>query len=744
MLARMTPVRRVLALTAAVSVPVTLLGQLVAPPSRLWNLRGAGAGGFKVVIDVSGRDELALYFESRDPKDLRAICEAAKLTDRRAREGIAARAAASAGAPLDERAMNLQALAQIQAYAGEMAESVETFGRAWTLLAPLDGKSPGATAARAFLEEAAGVASLRRGELDNCVHHPNAARCIFPVAGAGVHENQTGSTRAIEFLSKAYARDRSSLEIRWLLNVAYMTLGRYPGGVPPDVLIPADRFQGDAPQARFDDVALSSGIDIRTRAGGTLIEDLDGDGDLDLVLTSVDPCEPLRYYRNRGDGYFDDATDAAGLTSQTGGLNLTHADYDNDGRLDLFIQRGGWEGAPSRNSLLRQNADGTFTDVTEAAGLLAGPASRTHSAAWADYDNDGWLDVFEGHEDSPSALWHNERNGTFRNVAPAAGVARVAITKGAAWGDYDGDGRPDLYVSNFASRNFLYHNRGDGTFEEVSARLGVERPIMSFPTWFFDYDNDGALDLFVANYVPSVTEVAKGFLGLPPDAETTRLYRNRGDGTFEDVSAAAGVARVTQAMGANFGDIDNDGFPDIYLGTGAPSYASIVPNLLLRNDGHGRYLDVTTASGTGHLQKGHGVGFGDLDGDGDEDIVVNVGGFVPGDAYWKAIFRNPGTPSHWIDVRLVGDTSNRFGVGAAIDVWTKGTSGQLERRHTVVTSGGSFGSSSFTQHIGVGPALTIERLEVTWPTSRSQQLFRNVPVDRRVVIREGADTLSPG
>ena len=203
---------------------------------------------------------------------------------------------------------------------------------------------------------------------------------------------------------------------------------------------------------------------------------------------------------------------------------------------------------------------------------------------------------------------------------------------------------------------------------------------MSFATWFFDYDNDGALDLFVANYVPSVTEIARGFLGLPPEAETTRLYRNTGRGGFEDVTAAAGVARVTQAMGANFGDIDNDGFLDIYLGTGAPSYASIVPNVLLRNDGGRRYLDVTTASGTGHLQKGHGVGFGDLDGDGAEDLVVNIGGFVPGDAYWKAVFRNPGTTNHWLDVRLVGVRSNRVGIGASIDAWMR------ERRRRAVAS----------------------------------------------------------
>lgn len=730
---------------AALAATPLLLAQLSAPPDRVWNLRGAGAGNFKTVLDVSGRDELSLYFVSRDPKNLRAICEASKETDRTAIEAIKARLASIDGssAPLEERVIARQALAQIYAYAGEMAAAADEFGRAYEQLAPLGESTPQVAAARAFLEEAAGVANLRRGEIDNCVLHHNAQRCIFPVAGGGVHQDQTGSRRAIEFLTRAFARDRTNLEIRWLLNVAYMTVGQYPAGVPADVLIPPDRFASEAPQARFEDVALSSGVEIRTRAGGTVVEDLDGDGDLDLVLSSLDPCEPLRYYRNRGDGYFDDVTRQAGLLEQTGGLNLTQTDYNNDGRIDLYIHRGGWEGTPSRNSLLRQNADGTFTDVTAEAGLLAGPSHRTHSVAWADYDNDGWLDFFEGHEDSPSALFHNERDGTFRNVAAQAGVARVAITKGAAWGDYDNDGRPDLFVSNFASRNFLYHNTGDGTFEEMAERLGVERPIMSFPTWFFDYDNDGSLDLFVANYVPSVTEIVRGFLGLVPEAETIRLYRNNGRGGFEDVTAAAGLAHVSQAMGANYGDIDNDGFPDIYLGTGAPSYASIVPNVLFRNNEGRRYVDVTTASGTGHLQKGHGVGFGDLDGDGAEELVVNIGGFVPGDAYWKAIFRNPGTPNHWLDVRLVGTRSNRFGVGARIDAWVRSAAGKLSRRHSVVSSGGSFGSSSFTQHIGLGQSRIVERLEVWWPTSGTRQAFANLAADRRIVIHEGEERLEP-
>src|SRR5262249_22864394 len=150
-----------------------------------------------------------------------------------------------------------------------------------------------------------------------------------------------------------------------------------------------------------------------------------------------------------------------------------------------------WE-FPMRNSLLRNNGDGTFTDVTESAGLLSG-AHRTHSAAWADFDNDGWLDAFIGHEESPSQLFRNRGDRTFEDVTAKAVVGRTAFTKGATWGDYDNDGFPDLYVSNYGGENFLYHNNGDGTFTELGAQLGVSKPLMSFPTWFFDYDNDGRL-----------------------------------------------------------------------------------------------------------------------------------------------------------------------------------------------------------------------------------------------------------
>src|SRR5262249_42028004 len=300
----------------------------------------------------------------------------------------------------------------------------------------------------------------------------------------------------------------------------------------------------------------------------------------------------------------------------------------------------------------------------------------------------------------------------------------------------DNDGYPDLYVSNYGEENFLYHNNRNGTFTEVGKQLRVEKPLMSFPTWFFDYDNDGWLDLFVASFVPSVNEVARGFLGLAPQAETMKLYHNDGKGGFQDVTKEVGLDRVVPTMGANFGDLDNDGFLDFYLGTGAPSYAALMPNFMFHNQFGKKFVDVTAATGTGHLQKGHGVAFGDLNNDGNQDIYVNVGGFVPGDHYNKVLFANPGSGNNWISIKLTGEKTNRAAIGAKIKLTLTDANGQKSQRYREVNSGGSFGASSLRQVIGLAKAARIDTLEVSWPASNTRQMFRNVNVNQSIEIKE--------
>jgi hypothetical protein len=440
-------------------------------------------------------------------------------------------------------------------------------------------------------------------------------------------------------------------------------------------------------------------------------------------------------------------------------LNLFQADFDNDGRLDLLVLRGAWLGAEGRlrNSQLRNDlggAENRFVDVTALAGL-AYPAYPTQAAAWADYDSDGDLDLFIGNEAGvslymtageaedpyPSQLFRNNGDGTFTDIARRAGVINRRFAKGAAWGDFDNDGDPDLYVSNFGP-NRLFRNQGDATFADVAEPLGVTEPAGgSFATWFFDYDNDGWLDIFVADYSAPMAAIAASHFGRPTTGGHPILYRNTGDG-FVDVSRRLGLEKPHLPMGANFGDLDKDGWLDFYLGTGVPNFDALMPNAMYRNNLGRQFEDVSYAGGFAHLQKGHGVAFGDLDNDGDEDLFHQLGGAFPYDAYGNALFANPGNGNHWLVLRLEGRQANRFGVGARITVELR-ESGSERVVHRVVGSGGSFGGSSLQQEIGLGRATAVERVIVDWPGDARRSVFEHPDPDRFYLAVEGESELRP-
>ena len=506
-------------------------------------------------------------------------------------------------------------------------------------------------------------------------------------------------------------------------------------------------------------MAADVGIYSVDLAGGAIVEDFDNDGLLDIVTSSWDPSQSLRLYRNSGNGRFVERTNAAGLSEQTGGLNIVQADYDNDGWMDILVMRGGWlmSNGQMRVSLLRNDGDGSFSDVTHESGL-ATPAFPSQSASWADYDNDGDLDLFscnesipESLEESsaiifPSQLYENDGKGVFTDVAVRAGVTNLRYCKGSTWGDYDNDGDQDLYLSNYAAENRLYRNNGDGTFTDVARDLGVTEPGESFPTWFWDYDNDGWLDLFVAGYARDIDSVAADYLGLPNSGAQPRLYRNLGASGdtsggsrgFTDVAALVGLDDVNQSMGSNFGDFDNDGYPDMYLGTGFPAFNALAPNVAYRNDEGESFSNVTFSAGLGHIQKGHGIAFGDLDRDGDQDIFVQVGGFYPSDGFVNSLYVNPGSGNRWTSIRLIGTRSNRSAIGARIRVNVT-TSDGPRAIHALVSSGGSFGASSMEQEMGLGQAEAIDSIEVWWPASGTRQRFEGLPLDTAIKIVEGDD-----
>lgn len=600
------------------------------------------------------------------------------------------------------------------------------------------------------------VVALRQAEQENCLAGHHERSCIFPIEGRGVHARPEGALRARELLLTRLERQPGHPGARWLLNLTAMVLGEYPDGVPEKFRIPPETFASEASLPAFPDRAEKLGVASLGLAGGCAVDDFTGDGRLDIVVSSWGMRHPIRFLVQGREGRFTDLAREAGLAGELGGLNLSHADYDGDGHLDLLVLRGGWLEEEGRfpDSLLRNRGDGTFENVSRRAGLTV--KFPTHSAAWADFDLDGHLDLFIGAESRTgqgyrSILYHNRGDGTFEDWTPSALEPDAGFVKGVAWGDIDDDGDPDLYLSRAGQPNRLLVNQGRSveeggrrrwSFEEATERAGVREPRFSFPTWFFDFDNDGRLDLFVAGFDGAPLEdVVLDTLGHPRSRGKPRLYRNRGDGTFEDVTARTRLDRGLLTMGANFGDLDGDGFQDLYLGTGAPDLRTLIPNRMFRNDGGRVFQDVTTAGGFGHLQKGHGIAFADVDGDGDQDVFAVMGGWYTGDVFADALFTNPGTTNRWLTLRLEGRRANRFAVGARIHVVIR-EGGEARSIHALVGTGGSFGSGSHQVELGLGRAERIERLEIRWPvTGERLQVFEDVPLDRIVKATEGSSEL---
>ncbi len=626
------------------------------------------------------------------------------------------------------------ALGNLHAYEGRMQEVLDEYRRAYALA---EKELPEALP---DLLEMLGVAHLHKAHADNGTFHAPGDRCLLSARPGVPLADTTDADRAIEHFLKYLEQRPDDLEVKWLLNVAQIAAGGYPGRVPAQHLIPPSVFESEEEVGRFVDVAAAAGVISFSSAGGVVVDDFDNDGQLEILTSNFDSCGRMQLYRRGPGGTFVEEGAKAGLAGELGGLNLLQADYDNDGCRDVLVLRGGWE-LPQRKSLLRNNCDGTFTDVTVRSGL-ATPVTSTQAAVWADYDNDGFVDLFVANEDIRAQLFRNKGDGTFEDVAIAAGVDRTAFSKGVTAADADNDGFPDFYVSNVGGGNFFYRNNRNGTFTEQAAAAGVPGADRGFPTWFFDYDNDGWEDLLVSSYYLSVEESARSYLGLAPNATTMKLYRNDGDGTFTDVTVQANLAKVYMPMGSNFGDIDNDGYLDIYLGTGSPSYAALVPSVLLRNRNGKSFVDVTASSGTGEWHKGHGVAFADLVSDGDQEIVFKVGGATPGDAHAFRIFDNPGHGADWLGVHLVGVKTNRAAIGARITV-TVENSGVRRTIHRTVNSGGSFGASPLQQHVGLGRDARAVEVEIWWPTSDTRQRFAGVGKNRVIEIRELADRAIP-
>ena len=594
-----------------------------------------------------------------------------------------------------------------------------------------------------------GLAEFRLGEADKAAERfENIIQNYRRHSGAyyylGVYHLRHGEA------GKAVANFKESLRLKprdpetlWNLWTAYNQLGGYPEDLPEEFKIVGEnsdsRLLTDNRQLTIDnyftDIAPELKMDKVDGGRGSAWGDYDNDGDLDIV--AVGTYQPHVLYRNNGNGTFTDVAEQAGVADPRGGWGSLFADYDNDGYLDLYITRGGWSGA-AENTLYRNNGDGTFTDVTHTAGV-ADPQS-SFCAAWADYDNDGYLDLYIANgvigDGAANVLYHNNGDGTFTNTAEGAGVANTGNSLGTAWGDYDKDGHIDLHVVNYGQSNVLYRNNGDGTFTDVTAAAAMSLSVTdAFVTFFLDMDNDADLDLFISNSGSFQAFIAGQITGnATHDSDRQVLYRNNGDGTFTDVTKESGLYHAYGAMGANFGDINSDGYVDIYLATGAPQMGRLERDALFQNNGDGTFTDATTALGLGNIGKGHGVPFGDADADGDVDIYVPVGGAFIGDQWHNLFYQNTGTGNNYLTLKLVGVKSNRDGIGAKVTLSIGDRTIYRE-----VSGGCGFGSTnSLPLEIGLGMHTKVDTLEIVWPSGQVDT-HRNLSVNQKLIVTEGKE-----
>jgi len=606
------------------------------------------------------------------------------------------------------------------------------------------------------------VAAWLRNAADVALEEGLGDPWVAPGSAPALPPSATGN--ALQEAQRLVRTNPDDLVARWLLHVLSAYLGLPAGDVPERARIDPAIPVSDGALQPFDDVAAASGLSGVRRQGGAVLDDLDGDGALDLLQSSSGLEDPLVLYLNRGDGTFRDATAGSGLEGLTGGIGLAQGDYDADGDRDVVVLRGGGLGdaAAFPLSLLRNDGGGRFTDVTREAGLFRLRPAR--AAAWGDLDLDGDLDLYVGNQTTvggtahPNELYLNQGDGTFLDRAEALGAEALGWTNGVALGDYDDDGDPDLFVTRIDAPTLLLRNAGvDASgallpFEDVTREAGLGAPRWASTAFFWDYDDDGHLDLFVGDagrareaFDPLVGDVAADLLGRAASAERPRLFRNAGDGTFEDVTEAAGLWRVMLANGANAGDLDGDGREDLVVATGDPDSRGLVPNRAFRNAGDGTFQDVTRAGGFGHLQRGASVAFGDVDGDGDADVHVGMGGMFAGDRFPSLLLRNPGG-GRWLTLRLEGTAANRDAIGARVRIDVEGPGG-ARSLHRVVSSGGSWGASSLQLEVGLGDATAVRRVVVDWPSAGPEETFEDLAPDAAYALRQGdpaARALAPG
>ncbi|MFT7517184.1 MAG: hypothetical protein ACI84O_000974 [Myxococcota bacterium] len=482
----------------------------------------------------------------------------------------------------------------------------------------------------------------------------------------------------------------------------------------------------------FDEKAAAKGVDSPGYGRGAAMVDLDNDGRLDLVVASAGTAN--EFYWQKGNGTFKRMNNLWSVPPEQGqSWGVIAADFDNDGDKDIYFPTGGFSGAEA-NVFLRNdlNVSGTFVDISASSGACALIVSNFGGSAF-DYDNDGDLDLFltsavgPGTALLPCELYRNEGNMNFTDMAAPAGITHGGDFRHCGVADYDHDGYVDVMVGSFDSANLLYRNNGDGTFSEVASQAGVDDPYRSFGATFEDFNNDGWADVFVPKYQ---------FTGTTPSS----LFINNQDGTFRDITASANMT-VQGDMGHNTGDINADGYPDIFIGTGHPylERLDLVKMMfpVLNSDAMaareaGGYMGLTAIG----RSRAHGFAFGDIDDDGDIDVYGNNGGPSQISSSWgfNAFYYAQGNSSNWMKVLLEGVMSNSDAIGARIKV--EASDGREIWRYP--SAGKGFcNTDSPIQHFGLGTAASADLLEIYWPLGLIQTYVNMQTKDQHDLIETG-------
>ena len=583
-------------------------------------------------------------------------------------------------------------------------------------------------------------AYLRLGEQNNCFHQKGTNACTLPFTAETIHKNKVGSENAVDIYEQLLAYNPRDIESKWLYNIAMSTLGKQ-NDIKKEFKI--QFTDNGSSEVKFQNILTN--IEMG-HAGGASMDDFDNDGDLDLFMSSYHLDENVKFLVNQN-GKFKDRTTKAALEGITGGLNFIHGDVNNDGFLDILILRGGWLASYGQfpPSLLINNQDGTFIDATDTWKLSL--RQPTQTAVFSDINLDGKLDLIMGAEatqgmEIPVRTFLNT-GSSFSEITKHSGIEFTGYVKGLCSADINNDGHQDLYISVLGGDNKMYLNTGQEqpSFTDVSDIYKIAKPWASFVCWFFDFNNDGFEDLYVGGYniddkVKMISETAKDFLGDTTNFSHPKLYKNINGEQFLDVTEEYQLNKELYAMGGNFADVNNDGYLDLYLGTGEFNMWAVMPNRLFVNNKGIEFDDQSFSSGLAMIQKGHGIAFGDFDGDGDQDIFHTIGGAVEGDIFMNYLYQNNSKERNWITLKLEGKSSNSAAIGARVKLFiTEGKEKRMISR--TVSTGGSFGNNSLQLEIGINTANVIDSILVSWPTKKQNMCkFYSVAANEKYTVLE--------